>query len=264
MLRYSLICQKHELFDHFIRRSSLCDLNRYRDSLIVQADLRLIQVKIDAAPLPPFFFQFHRQFMHGEKIVLKWLVFLAQLPCSIFQQIRNIVVNKPGCRADHAFINLMIHHRALGRQLHIYRKRQSIFIWIQTADIIGQCLWENRDHLVEQVHAGSSFQRFLIQRTVFLYIMRNICYMHTQHIIAIRQYIQRNSIVKILRIRPVYRKYMFAAQIFSALDIFLPHTLPFHSLSFCIGSAWKGFSHIIRSGYGFDVASRLPRTTDDL
>ena len=84
-------------------------------------------------------------------------------------------------------------------QLHQTAECQSVHPFIQGTDTIGKGMGQHRNHLVDQIDAGASLQCLFVKGRSLFDIMRHICNMHPQKIVAIL-HLKSNRIIQILGI----------------------------------------------------------------
>ena len=94
---------------------------------------------------------------------------------------------------------LMADHISLFVDIHQTAECQSVHPFIQGTDTIGKGMGQHRNHLIDQIDAGASLQCLFVKGRSLLDIMRHICNMHPQKIMAIL-HLKSNRIIQILGI----------------------------------------------------------------
>ena len=84
-------------------------------------------------------------------------------------------------------------------QLHQTAEGQPVHPFIQGTDSIGKGMGKHRNHLIDQIDAGAPLQCLFVKGRPFCDVMRHICNMHTQEIMAVL-HLKGNGIIQILGI----------------------------------------------------------------
>ena len=133
------------------------------------------------------------------------------------QQVLHILVGVATHAADHR-----LGHRG-GRALallvkdHQHRVRQTIPSTNQRTQVVRQLLGQHRHHLIRQIDAGGARQGLIVERRAFAHIVRHIGDVHAYFVGIVRQELDRDGIVVVLRIGSVDGVDQLTTQIESAL-----------------------------------------------
>jgi len=218
MLRHRLVRRQHELLDDHLgdRALALHDIDRL--AVLVDDDLRLLEVEVDGAALHPLVAQLQRQLLHQLEHVDEARVPLLQLGIVVDQYFAHIRVGHPLRRPNDARENIMPHHpQRLFIELHLARQRQPVDLRVERTDSVRQPVRQHRNDPVDEIDAGAAAVGLLVERRIFLHIIPDIRDMDPEQIIAVRQSLDAHRVVQVLRVLAVDRDDRLWSQIAPAL-----------------------------------------------
>ena len=155
ILRYSLICQKHKVFDDLGSHISIIWFDLYWLSFFIQQDLTLSKIKINGATLftilPKDCCQLFHLLKHRHQLLIFFCLFfimICQNPC--YTGISHSAID-----TDHALHNPMSYYLTFCIHIHQAAQSQPVYSLIQRTHTIGKCMWQHRYHSIHQIYTGS-------------------------------------------------------------------------------------------------------------
>ena len=107
---------------------------------------------------------------------------------------------------------------------HVAYHTQPLDIRIQRTNTVGQVFRQHRNNAAREIHAGSAFQRIVINSIIRTDIMANVGNRHHQPVIS-ADFFGKHSIVKIARRFAIYRYQRQIAQVHPAFQIAFAHMI---------------------------------------
>ena len=216
MLRHGFIGDEHEFFNHAVGDAAHRHGNIRCLSCLVQRDLRLIEIKIDAAPLYTLRIEQFHQRAHLLKHRDDIRIFFAQSIIAVKNGV-HIVIRHAVRRFDDGLRETVRHDLSVLPDLHEAGDRQLFRALGQRAYAVAHLRREHRQHAIREIHAGAAFISVRIQRRSGLHIVTYIRDMHAKQPTVLQLH-KRYRIVKVLRIRAVNGDDKLAAQILAPRD----------------------------------------------
>ena len=146
--------------------------------VLIQDELHLFRVEINATCFHAFFAQFGRQAVERQDFVLvvAWTVFYHGL---------HFLIGITAARLDDGLANPFIIN--LGLFVHLENDTESQFLLVgtQRTDVVAKFLGQHGDGAVDKINARAAVESFLVDGGAFLHIIRHVGDMDTYFPMAI-------------------------------------------------------------------------------
>ena len=178
--------------------------DRFHQALVVEHDLRLLQVEINRSPAAPPRIENAEQLVHPLEHRQQRPVALHHLRIALGQNRIDRRVGHPLVAVNHPVVHFVAHHAAgAAIDLHQARLHQPIDVRIEAAETGRQLVRKHVHGALGEIDRGGAFVRFLVERAALRHVVRDVGDVHAEPEVAVRQPIDGNGIVEIARVLAV-------------------------------------------------------------
>ena len=175
--------------------------------LVVEDDLRLLQVEVDRAAAAPALVQDLEQLAHRlEQRHERRDTSLDRRRIAIGQDGVDLGVGHPRVAVDHAVVHLVADDVALAIDFHQARLHQPIDV--RDSGCTARSTSSDGKHVdgaLGKVHRRAALVGLLVERAAFGHVVRDVGDVDAEPVVAVRQLLDRDRVVEVARVLAVDR-----------------------------------------------------------
>ena len=189
--RYLAVGQQHEFLDQFVGVFRYLEEYPGRFIVGIEGEFYFFPVECDGSGG-------HAPLAHLLGQGIQDEDFFAQRIVRSFDHRLSLLVGEAAVRADDRTAEPLVFHVSFLVHFKDGREGELLFVRTQGADVVAQDLGQHGNHPVHQIHRSTAVVGFVVQRSTFLDVMRNVGDVHPDEVVAVFQFVERKGIVEVL------------------------------------------------------------------
>ena len=198
-----LVGEQHELFDQAMRDVALGGDDLLHHPLVVEHDLRLLEVEVYRAAPVAAPVQDLEELVHQLELRNQFAISGADGLVVIGEDRVDVGVGHACVAVDDAVVDFIPQNRPFAVDFHQAGLDEPVDVGVQAAETGREVRGKHVNCAIGKVHRRRTLVGFLVERAVFRHVVRDVGDVHAQPVVAVLQPLDRDGVVEVARVLAV-------------------------------------------------------------